>query len=110
MAYDPNLPQENTLADAAQMREQLNGLHDEITAIPKGDPGDKGDKGEQGETGPIGPPGEVTQAALDAGIADTAKNINAISTLVWEPNDPPTADDLRTIRDKINEVINGLHR
>jgi hypothetical protein len=26
MPFDPNLPQENTLADAAQMRAQLNGL------------------------------------------------------------------------------------
>ena len=26
MPFDPNLPQENTLADAAQMRDQLNAL------------------------------------------------------------------------------------
>ena len=172
MAYDPNLPQENTPADAAQMRDQLNGLHDEITAIPKGDkgdPGDKGDKGDKGDggdkgdkgdkgdtgepgapfasavvdstttldpgndatvaasfdgtnvhlsfgiprgqEGPMGQPGEVTQAALDAAIAGTARNINAISDLSgWEPSDPPTADDLRTIRDKLNEVINGLRQ
>ena len=70
--------------------------------IPRADKGDKGDKGD---------PGEVTQAALDAVEAGTARNINAISDLSgWEPNDPPTADDLRTIRDKLNEVINGLRR
>ena len=32
--FDPNLPQQNTLADAAQMRSQLNGLKDLIDAIP----------------------------------------------------------------------------
>ncbi len=31
--FDPNLPQENTLADAAQMRSQLNGLKALIDAI-----------------------------------------------------------------------------
>ncbi len=33
MPFDPNLPQENTLADAAQMRAQLNGLKDLIDAV-----------------------------------------------------------------------------
>jgi hypothetical protein len=32
--FDPNLPQENTLADAAQMRAQFNGLKAHIDAIP----------------------------------------------------------------------------
>ena len=30
MPFDPNLPQEDTLVDAAQMRDQLNGLNDAI--------------------------------------------------------------------------------
>jgi len=34
MPYDPNFPTANTLADAAQMRAQLNGLNDKIDAIP----------------------------------------------------------------------------
>ena len=33
MPYDPNLPQENTTADAVQMRSQLNGLKALIDAI-----------------------------------------------------------------------------
>ncbi len=48
MPFDPNLPQENTEIDAAQMRSQLNSLHDEITAIPAGPPGPQGDPGPQG--------------------------------------------------------------
>ena len=34
MPFDPNLPQEHTLADAAQMRAQLTGLKDLIDAVP----------------------------------------------------------------------------
>ena len=33
MPFDPNLPQENTLVDAVQMRSQLNGLKALIDAI-----------------------------------------------------------------------------
>ena len=33
MPFDPNLPQENTLVDAAQMRAQLNGLKALIDAL-----------------------------------------------------------------------------
>src|ERR1051325_3804182 len=64
----------------------------------------------RGQEGPPGEPGEVTTQQLNNPNAGTAKNINAISLLVWEPNDPPTADDPRTIRDKLNEVINGLYQ
>jgi hypothetical protein len=32
--FDPNLPQENTLADAAQMRAQFNALNDRIDGVP----------------------------------------------------------------------------
>lgn len=34
MPFDPSLPQEMTLADAAQMRGQFNGLKDLIDAVP----------------------------------------------------------------------------
>ena len=36
MPFDPNLPQENTPLDAAQMRVQLTGLKDLIDALPTG--------------------------------------------------------------------------
>ncbi len=77
MPYDPNFPLANTKATSAQMRAQLNGLHDEIqTAVqgppglpgapgpqgPQGIPGPQGDAGPQGEIGPAGPQGEVDPA------------------------------------------------
>ena len=63
MPFDPNLPQENTPLDAAQMRAQLNALKQLIDNIPAGPPGPAGPEGPQGETGvegpqgPAGPPG-----------------------------------------------------
>ena len=34
MPYDPSKPVEGTLCDAAEMRSQLQGLKDEIDAVP----------------------------------------------------------------------------
>ena len=42
MPCDPNFPTANTLADAVQMRGQLNALNDRIDAVPAGPPGDPG--------------------------------------------------------------------
>ena len=55
--FDPNLPQENTPADAAQMRSQFNGLKALIDAIPAGPEGPPGPQGVQGPAGPEGPQG-----------------------------------------------------
>jgi hypothetical protein len=54
MPFDPSLPTELTLADAAQMRAQFNGIVDLIQTIP------------QGPQGAPGPPGtSVTGAVVD---------------------------------------------
>ena len=58
--FDPTLPHESTLADAAQMRAQLNGLKDLIDAVPAGPagpPGNQGPSGNDGAQGPQGSPG-----------------------------------------------------
>ena len=34
MPFDPTKPVEGTLCDAVEMRSQLQGLHDEIAALP----------------------------------------------------------------------------
>ncbi len=90
--FDPNLPQENTPADAAQMRSQLNGLKDLIDAVPTlnaaqvdatntlppGSPANVNvsvngntlhfsfniPQGQEGPEGPMGPP--FSQAVVDA--------------------------------------------
>jgi hypothetical protein len=61
----------------------------------------RGDAGEQGQPGIQGPPGEVTAAQLNAAIAGTSANTNAVATL-----DTPFADpDSETLRQKVNEMI-----
>ena len=104
--FDPNLPQQNTLADAAQMRSQLNGLKDLIDAVPQGPPGPEG---AQGPPGPEGPPGEVTQVdlnnALQAALNQTSANTNAVAVLDFVPSDPPTLADYQALQTKLNELI-----
>ncbi len=67
MPFDPTLPTEHTLADAAQMRAQFNGVVDLIQSIPQGP---------QGVPGPAGASvaGAVVDgvSTVDAGGAATA--------------------------------------
>ncbi len=93
--FDPNLPQENTLADAAQMRSQLNGLKalidailtvtaaqaDSTNTLPQGSPANASvnmvgntlrftfdiPQGQEGPVGPVGPAGPpFAQAVVDS--------------------------------------------
>jgi hypothetical protein len=63
MAFNPNLPLDNSLIVAKQLRDQFNGLDARIDSIPAGPPGPEGPVGPQGEPGPPGPP--FAQAAVD---------------------------------------------
>ena len=72
MPFDPTLPLENTLADAAQMRSQLTGLKDLIDAVPQGPegpPGPAGPQGADGAPGPMGPEGPQGPAGGPEGPA-----------------------------------------
>ncbi|MEQ1862597.1 MAG: hypothetical protein ABMA13_21970 [Chthoniobacteraceae bacterium] len=55
MPFDPNKPAANSPDSSAEMRAQLNGLHELIQA---GIPGPQGPQGEQGPVGATGPQGE----------------------------------------------------
>jgi putative salt-induced outer membrane protein YdiY len=101
--FDPTLPQENTLADAAQMRSQLNGLKalidailtisaaqvDTVNTLPPGNPAtvDLSVSGNtlhftfgipQGNTGDAGPQGPAFANAV----------VDSVTTL--NPSDPAT--------------------
>jgi hypothetical protein len=56
MPYDPNFPTSLTVATAAQMRAQLNGIVDLIQTIP------------QGPQGVPGPPGTSLSGAVVDGV------------------------------------------
>ena len=86
MPFDPNLPQENTLADAAQVRAQFNGLADLIAD-------------------------RVTTAELQAEIyANTAASFAGIAKLNLTVSDPPTQAQMQSIADKIDELITAGQR
>jgi hypothetical protein len=67
MPFNPNLPLDDSLMVAGQMRSQFNGLKTLIDNVPAGPPGPEGPggpqgepgaQGEQGPQGEVGPPGE----------------------------------------------------
>ena len=107
MPFDPNIPQAGTEIDAVQMRSQLNGLKDLIDAVPAGPPGPEG---AQGPPGPAGPPGEVTTVALDAAIATTSSNSNAVATLGETADSSYNQPQMQNLINKMDELITILRR
>ena len=125
MAYDPNLPAENTPLVSAEMRSQLQGLRDLIDTIPQGDPGPEGQAGEpgppgppgtdglpgpEGPAGPEGPPGEVSQQTLDEAIAGTAQNPLGVASLATIADSDYNQSQLQQVIDKVDELLGALQR
>ena len=131
MPFNPNLPIDDSLLDAGQMRSQFTGLKTLIDNVPAGPPGPQGPAGPQGEPGPQGetgpegaqgpegpsggppgpegpqgPPGEVSTAQLDAAISGTSSNSNAVGTL----DDPFPDPDMEILRGRFNELVLALRR
>ena len=70
-------------------------------------------RGNEGLQGLPGPTGEVTSQQLTDAIAGTARNPNGQMGNLdpnWNPQDPPTADDLRWLRDRLVELYNNTAR
>ena len=108
MPFNPALPATGSPDSSAEMRSQLNGLHDEIVAIPVGPPGPQGPPGADGPagptggsggdgpTGPPGMPGPQGSAGNDgpqgaqgpAGLPFANAVVDSVSTL--NPGDPAT--------------------
>jgi hypothetical protein len=117
MAFNPNLPIDNSWMDPGEMRSQFTGLKTLIDNVPagpagpqgpigpqgpqgpqgeqgpQGDPG--GPQGPQGEPGPQGPPGEVTQGQLDLAISGTANNPSGVGPFSGTFSNPPTQAEMQ---------------
>lgn len=106
MPFNPNLPIENTLGDAAEMRAQFNGLKDLIDAIPAGPPGPQGDPGPQGPamSFPIAGPGIIQGRVIaddgDLSIAHDDANGSAETSLV-HGSDTATGTPLPVVTGKV---------
>lgn len=89
MPFDPNLPQANTEIDAVQMRDQLNGLNDLISAKPSS--------------------AEVSNA-VNGAIAGTSNNSNAVGQMSLSADPSYNQAQMQQISDKLDELILALRR
>ncbi len=125
MAYNPNLPLDDSLMVAGQMRNQFNGLKTLIDNAPPGPPGPagpqgpagaigeagpEGPEGPAGATGPQGPQGEVSAQQLDSAILGTARNPASVFPLSMAVSDPPTQAEVQAIVSKLDELIAATRR
>lgn len=85
MAFDPTKPVNSSPVTAAELRAQFNGLHDAIAQ-------------------------RATPADVANAVSGTSNNSNGVGQLGFTVNDPPTATDVQTIVNKIDELINALRR
>lgn len=85
MPFDPNIPQENTLIDAVQMREQLNALNDDIQS-------------------------RATQADLTNALASTSSNSNSVNTFGQGADGNYNQGQMQDLINKVDELINALRR
>ena len=113
MPFDPNLPAEHSDLSSAEMRSQLNGLHDLIVPGPPGPPGPEGPQGPQGDQGPAGPqgvPGEVTNAQLEGAIDGTAQNPANLSPLGMVADATYNPVQMQDIANRLDELLAVLKR
>lgn len=140
MAYDPSLPADGSPLVAAEMRTQLQGLKslidalaggevtsavvDSVQTVPPGDPAQVSvslsgsvlhfsfqiPHGADGLDGTPGTPGEVSMAQLQSEIGATARHPSSVADLALSVNDPPTAFEVQSIANKIDELLAALRR
>jgi hypothetical protein len=132
MPFDPNQPAENSPLSSAVMRSQLNGLNtliaavptvtsaivDAVNTLPPGDPaevsvsviGDVLHLTFGIPAGQSGPPGEVTLADMNAAIATTSANSNAVVNLNELAEGTYNQTQMQNVINKLDELINALRR
>jgi hypothetical protein len=110
MPFNPALPANNSPISSVELRSQFTGLKTLIDAVPAG----------------------VTQQQLDNAIGNLlftfndsinnlmaeinslptlcANNVDGIEPLEITIGNPPTQAQVQAVLDKLNELINGLHR
>jgi hypothetical protein len=83
--FDPTLPQENTPADAAQMRAQLNALNDDIQT-------------------------RALSSQLAILLAQTSANSNNVAMLGQVASGSYDQNQMQDLLNKLDELINVLRR
>ena len=85
MPYDPTKPAFGSPDSSAEMRAQLNALHDDLQQ-------------------------RATQADLVNAIATTSNNSNAVGTLSAGADSSYNQSQMQSVLDKLDELINALRR
>jgi hypothetical protein len=131
-SFDPTLPEDGALVIAGVLRDQFNGLADMIEAVPTissavvdavntlpaGDPAEVSASVmadvlhltfgiPQGQSGL---PGEVTLADMNAAIATTSSNSNAVVNLSELAEGTYNQTQMQNVINKVDELINALRR
>ena len=77
---------------------------------PEGPAGPQGNDGPAGPEGPQGPMGEISSMDLSNAIYGTSNNSNLVGTLGLVASSPPTQNEVQSLGDKLDELINALRR
>ena len=132
MPFDPSLPAPNTPLHSAVIRGQFQSLKslidavsgvtsavvDGVTTLPAGDPaavsasviGDVLHLSFGIPQGQSGLPGEVTLADMNAAIATTSSNSNAVVNLSELAEGTYNQTQMQNVINKVDELINALRR
>jgi hypothetical protein len=132
MPFDPTLPANNSSGSSAQMRAQLTGLKtlidavptitsaavDAVNTLPAGDPaavsvsviGDVLHLTFGIPQGQSGLPGEVSLADMNAAIATTSSNSNAVTNFNELAEGTYNQTQMQNLINKVDELINALRR
>ena len=93
MAFDPTKPVENSPLDAAEMRNQFNGLNDTLTTVA-------------GQVATL----PTVDEMLDTISAQAPRSVDGFATLTLTISNPPTQAQVQAIASKLDELITLLQR
>ena len=106
MAFDPSLPANNSPLSSSEVRNQFNGLKENLEqqlSATRTDFADQLNESLNATTNDL-------QSQIDGLRADSAHECNAVELLDVTLEDPPSAANLQQVIDKLNEVITALRR
>jgi len=132
MPYDPNYPPQDAEIESAPLRVQFQGLKtlidavptvtsavvDAVNTLPAGDPaevsvsvvGDVLHLSFGIPMGQSGPPGEVSLADMNAAIATTSSNSNAVTMLSQVADAEYSQTQMQSLFTKVDELLMALRR
>lgn len=127
MNFDPNLPIEDTLIDAAELRSQFNGLKalideitpvteaqvDDVTTLPPGEEATasasvSGSMLHLSFSLPQGESGEVSEERLQEALTTKAHQVTGVDPLDLTPEMDYQPAQLQAVVEKLNELLQAL--